>query len=77
MRKQLGKIIDEQVRRILRELVAPKSIGHAADPGAGIARCLDIDFGIADNHHLGGGRSEFSVPRNGGLRGRVRAGREG
>ena len=60
MRKQLGQIIDEQVRRVLREEVAAKSISHAADPGAGIARCLDIDFGIAYDHHLLGGRAEFT-----------------
>ena len=63
MREQFGEIIDEQVRRVLREEVAAKSVGDAADPGAGIARGLDIDFGIADNHHLRGRRAEFAQDR--------------
>ena len=59
VRKQLGEIVDQQVRRILREAVATESVCHGADPGAGIARGLDVDFGIADDHRLGGRRAEF------------------
>src|ERR1017187_2194722 len=63
VRKQLGKVVDDQVRRILREVVAAESVGYAADPGARIARRLDIDFGIADDHHLRGDRAEFAQDR--------------
>ena len=63
MRKQLGQIVDEQVRRVLREKVAAKSVGHSANPSAGIARGLDIDFGIADNHHLRGRCAEIAQDR--------------
>jgi hypothetical protein len=63
MRKQLDETIDDQIRRILREVVVAESVGHAANPGAGIARRLDIDFGVADKHHLRGGRAEFAQDR--------------
>jgi hypothetical protein len=63
VREQLGKIIDEHVRRIFLEVVAAKSVGHAADPGPGIARCLYIDFRIADDHGLRGSGAEFAQDR--------------
>ena len=63
MRQQFRETIDKEIGGIFGKAVAAKTVRHAANPGAGIARGLHINFGITDDHRLSGGGAKF--PQNG------------
>ena len=63
MRRQFRETVDKEIGGIFGEAVAAKTVRHAANPGAGIARGLHVNFGITDDHRLSRGGAEF--PQNG------------
>ena len=52
LRNELGEVVHQQVGWIFRRRWLPEAVGHAAGPGAGVSRRLDVDLGIADQHGL-------------------------
>ena len=52
VRSKFGKTIDEEIRRIVCELVGAEAVSHATTPGSGIARRLHVHFRIAYEHGL-------------------------
>src|ERR1700731_1707488 len=49
---EFREAIDEEIRRIVCELVGAEAVSHATTPGSGIARRLHVHFGIAYEHGL-------------------------
>src|SRR6202171_6871433 len=60
--QKFREVIDEEIGREFGKTMAAKTIRYAADPRAGVARGLHVNFGVTDEHHLRGRGAEF--PQN-------------
>ena len=60
VRSEFGQAIDEKIGRMIRQFVPTEPVSHATTPCAGIARRLDVNFGIADKHGLFGRSPEIA-----------------
>ena len=53
MGQKFREVVDKKVRGEFGKSMTAKAIGHATDPGAGVACRQHVNVGIADEHDLG------------------------